>query len=167
MGFLSTLKQKHTEHRIRSDEKKAQSKGFSSYAEFNKQRAMAREQGFKQARATARKNELKQIRREAREEFGSKPSKNNMQRGLKIASMFINGPAPQRQSKRRAGTTSRGSSNPFGDPFDFGMGATKKRKRQSKNKYVIVRGRAYKVGGKRRKRKTSKTRGGPFGDFGF
>lgn len=68
-SFINKVKAKQTEYKIKSGEKMAKQKGFSSYADYQKERSLARESAFKESRKKLRTEEIKRIKAEARGEM--------------------------------------------------------------------------------------------------
>ena len=67
-SFIDKVKQKNTEFQIKQNERKAQSKGFSSASAYDFYAGTARTAGEESGKAELRKKELKKIKDEAREE---------------------------------------------------------------------------------------------------
>lgn len=67
-SFIDKVKQKNTEFQQKQNEKKAQSKGFSSASSYNFYAETAKTAGEESGKSELRKKELKRIKDEAKEE---------------------------------------------------------------------------------------------------
>jgi hypothetical protein len=67
-SFIDKVKQKNTEFKLKQDERKAASKGFSSSDSYKFYSGEARSEGEESGKSELRKRELKKIKDEAKEE---------------------------------------------------------------------------------------------------
>lgn len=81
-SFVKKIRKKNSEYRAKQDEKKAQSKGFSSAKSYNFYKSTAESEGKEKGKSKLRKQELKRIKSEAEQDvlLGKTGKYNKVQR---------------------------------------------------------------------------------------